>query len=69
MSKDRFKIYFQHIDDEAHLVSEKSFKKCEIVIQKELDALNEIDKKAMNKILNDIDKFVLDQEYSDQNIQ
>jgi hypothetical protein len=38
MSKDRFKKYFTHMGEKAHLVSEETYKKCEEVIQNERDA-------------------------------
>ena len=65
MSKDRFKKYFTHIGEKAHLVSEETFKKCEEVIQNERMAFKELGEPDMNKIFNDIDKFILDEEFAE----
>jgi hypothetical protein len=70
MSQDRFKKYYAHLNDEkAHLVSENAFKKCEILIKEEVDYFKEIEIRFLNKLLWDIDKFIFDEEYSEQSIQ
>lgn len=65
MSKDRFKKYFAHMGEKAHLVSEETFKKCEEVIQNERNAFKELGEPDMNKIFNDIDKFIIDEEFAE----
>jgi hypothetical protein len=70
MSQERFKKYYAHLNDEkAHLVPENGFKKCEIVIKEEVEYFKEIEIRFLNKLLWDIDKFIFDQEYSEQSIQ
>jgi hypothetical protein len=68
MSKDRFKKYFTHIGEKAHLVSEETYKKCEEVIKNEKDWWMDRREGWSLKIFNDIDKFILNEEFAESSI-